>query len=253
MNPFFAEPTLLQNLISLASAGLGAFLAMAVGVSHRQLCALISFAAGALLATTFFHIVPEALQFLSFGGVFIALVSGYHLFFLVSRHIFHVCPACAASHFEEQTASSLGRIAFLLVVAFGVHCVMDGLAIALGGELTGKVDRSIFLTVTVHKFPEGLALCALLMRSGFHKLKSFFLTCALEALTFFGWLAGLSLLKGLHVGAWFYFLLAYVGGSFIYLALHAVLNETKEHAPRYILFFFLMGIAMVGFTSLIPT
>lgn len=245
-------PSLIHNSFSLVSAAAGAAVATAIGVSHRQLCALISFAAGALLATTFFHIVPEALPFLSLAGVTLALASGYLLFFLVSRYVFHVCPACAASHFDEQTASGLGKIAFLLVVAFGVHCVMDGLAIVLGGELDQKVNRSIFLTVTAHKFPEGLALGALLIRAGFQRFRSFFLTCALEGLTFFGWFAGLSLLQGFRPGPWFYFLLAHVGGSFIYLALHAVLNESREHAPRYVLCFFLIGMAVSGLTSFLP-
>lgn len=243
---------LIQNLIALASAAIGALLALSISVSHRQLCALISFAAGTLFATTFFHLVPEALPFLSWFWVITALASGYFLFFFVSRFVFHVCPACAASHFDEQTASSLGRIAFLLVVAFGIHCVMDGLAIALGGELKGRVDFSIFLTVTVHKLPEGLALCALLMRSGFERMRSLFITCALEGLTFFGWFAGLWLLQGFQIGGWFYFLLVHVGGGFVYLALHAVLNESREHKPWYVLCFFVIGMVLVGLTSSLP-
>lgn len=238
--------TLAQNFIALLSAGLGALLATTVGVSHRRLCALISFAAGTLTAAAFFHILPETVPFLSWPLALLAFASGYFLFFLVSRFIFHVCPACAASHFDEQTSARLDRLAFLLVTAFGVHCAMDGLAIALGGELAQKVDRSIFLAVTVHKFPEGLALSALLMKSGFKKFRALFLTVALEALTFFGWFAGLYLLEGYRLGAWFYFLLGHVGGGFFYLALHAVWGESREHAPRYVLFFFLAGIAIVG-------
>ena len=238
--------TFLQNLISLASAGAGALLAVSLGVSHRQLCALISFAAGALIATSLFHIVPEASHFLSWPLVLLALASGYFLFFFVSRWVFHVCPACAASHFDEQTASKIGRIAFLLVVAFGIHCTMDGLAMALGGELGQRVDRSIFLALTIHKFPEGLALAALLMRSGFKRFRSFFLAGALEALTVFGWFAGVFLLRGHAIGAWFYLLLVHVGGNFIYLALHAVLGESREHELGYVFSFFLAGIATVG-------
>ncbi len=240
------NPTLFQNLISLASAGAGALLAIGMKVSHRQLCALISFAAGALMGTTLFHIIPEASSSLSWPLLVVALLSGYLLFLLVSRYIFHVCPACAASHFDEQTSKNLGRIAFLLVVAFGIHCTMDGLAIALGGELAGKIDRSIFLTVTVHKFPEGLALATLLLRSGYEKFRTFFLSLALEGLTFFGWLAGLYLLQGFQLGPWFYFLLVHVGGGFIYLAVHAVLGESKEHEWRYVLSFFLAAIAGAG-------
>ena len=166
------ETTALQNMISLASAGTGALLAATLGVSHRQLCALISLAAGTLLATTFFRIIPEASAALPLIAILLALTSGYILFYVISRFLFHVCPACAASHFDEQTASRFQSVALMLLIAFGIHCVMDGIAITLGKELRAKVDRSIFLTITIHKFPEGLALCALLLKAGFHKIKS---------------------------------------------------------------------------------
>ena len=244
--------SLVQNIVALASAGLGGFFAIAVGVSHRRLCALISFAAGTLLGTTLLHIVPEALRAIPFIAVALALASGYLLFFLISRFLFHVCPACAATHFDEQTASAFKNIAWLLVVALGIHCTMDGIALALGGELGGKVDRSIFLAIAIHKFPEGLALAALLVKAGFDRMKSLLMTAGIEALTFLGWVLGLFSLKGFAMEGWFYLALVHIGGGFIYLALHALLNESEEHSPRYVILFFLIGFILIGLTNLIP-
>jgi len=243
---------LAQNIVALTSAVLGGFFAITVGVSHKRLCALISFAAGTLLGTTFLHIVPEALEVISFLGVGLALLSGYLVFFLISRFIFHVCPACAATHFDEQTASRFKNIARLLVVALGIHCMMDGIALALGGELEGKVDRSIFLAISVHKFPEGLALAALLVRAGFEKMKALGMTTGIEALTFLGWILGLFSIKGFAPDGWFYLVLVHIGGGFLYLALHALLNESEEHSPRYVILFFLIGFVAIGLTNLIP-
>ena len=244
--------TLLQNLIALASAGAGALLAVTLGVSHRNLCALISFAAGTLFATTLFHIVPEASTSLPIFAVLLALASGYSLFYLLTRYVFHVCPACAATHFDEQTTSKFRSVALLLAVALGIHCLMDGIAIALGEELAGRANWSIFLTITIHKFPEGLALAALLLKSGFNRARSLFVASAFEALTLLGWVLGAFLLQGLPFGGWFYLVLLHIGGGFIYLALHALLNESKEHSPRYILFFFLLGISLIGLTNFLP-
>lgn len=241
--------TFLQNVIALASAVLGSLVAIGLGVSHRQLCALISFAAGTLCATTLFHILPEALGAASFLSVLIAVASGYLLFYLVSHYLFHVCPACAASHFDEQTAAKFRNIALLLGIALGIHCVMDGMAVVLGQELSGTADRSIFLAVTFHKFPEGLALCALLLRAGFPKTRAFLTATAFEASTFLGWIFGAVLLKGFEPGKWFYLILAHVGGGFIYLAFHALINESREHSPRYIVFFFLLGMVVIGIAS----
>jgi len=239
-------------MVALVSAGLGGFFAIAIGVSHRRLCALISFAAGTLLGTTFLHIVPEALKVIPLLAALLALASGYLLFFLISRFVFHVCPACAATHFDEQTASAFKNIALLLVIALGIHCAMDGMALALGGELEKRVDRSIFLAISVHKFPEGLALAALLVKAGFQRVKALWMTIGIEALTLFGWVLGLFSLKGFAVTSWFYLVLAHIGGGFIYLALHALLNESEEHSPRYVILFFLIGFVVIGLTNLIP-
>ena len=244
--------TFTQNVIALVSAGLGALLAVTFGVSHRNLCALISFAAGTLFATTVIHIIPEASVSLPLIAIPLALASGYFLFYFLSRFVFHVCPACAASHFDEQTAAKFRSVALLLAVALGIHCIMDGIAIALGEELAHRANWSIFLTITIHKFPEGLALAALLLKSGFNRARSLFVTSALESLTLLGWVLGAYLLQGLQFGTWFYLALLHIGGGFIYLALHALLNESKEHSPRYILFFFLLGIALISLTRLIP-
>ena len=244
--------TFFQNIAALASVILGASLAVTVGVSHRGLCALISLAAGTLFATTLFNIIPEALSQLSWLPLLGGLASGYLLFFLISRYVFHVCPACAASHFDEQLASAFRSIAFLLVIALGIHCVMDGIAMALGGGLEERVDRSIFLAITIHKFPEGLALCALLIKARMERAKALLVTLAIESFTPVGWVLGVLLMRGFEPGAWFYFAFAHVGGGFIYLALHALLNESREHSPGYVIFFFALGLGTIGLSHWIP-
>ncbi len=238
--------TFIQNLVAFASAALGATLAISIGVSHRQLCALISFAAGTLLAVTVFHIIPEAWQVVSASSILLALLSGYGLFYLISRYVFHVCPACAASHFEEQTAAKFQSVVLLLGVALTIHSTMDGIAIAMGREFGENGGHPIFLTITVHKLPEGLALCALLLRAGYKKRKAFLTTLLFETSTLAGWAIGTSLLKGFVQNRWLDLLLIHIGGGFIYLALHATLNEMERHSPRFVFLFFLAGLILMG-------
>ncbi len=240
-------PTLLQNFVALASAAAGALIAALAGVSHRNLCALISFAAGALLATTFFHIVPEQWAILSIPSILTALASGYLLFYLISRYVFHVCPACAASHFEHQSAGQSRSIFWLLAIALTIHNLMDGMAIAIGGETTHHENHSIFATVTIHKFPEGLALCALLLKAGYQKKKALLTTLLFESATLIGWIAGAVLTQGLLGNRLLSLLLVHIGGGFVYLAIHAVINESEEHSPRFVILFFLAGIILMAF------
>ena len=71
----------------------GGVFSASLRLSHKPLCALISFAAGTLLGVTFFAILPESLATNRWWMVAIAVVSGYALFFLISKYVHHVCPA----------------------------------------------------------------------------------------------------------------------------------------------------------------
>ncbi len=240
------DSSLGQTLASYVSAGLGGFLAIAIGVSHRQLCALISFAAGTLLATAFFHIVPEALETLSWISVLISFASGYALFFLLSRYVSHVCPACAASHFEHQPESKTFNVFFLLAVALSIHSAMDGIAIALGGNLGDSHQHSIFFAVAIHKLPEGLALCALLLKAGFKSTRALINTLLFETSTLAGWLIGYWMIHWGAAGQIMNLVMVHVAGGFLYLALHATINEAKDHSPKLVLGFFLIGFLFLA-------
>lgn len=240
------EITLGQSLAAFVSAALGAVLAISIGVSHRQLCALISFAAGTLLAAACFHILPEAWRVLSPSALFITLASGYGLFYFISRYVSHVCPACAAAHFEKQSASKFKNVFFFLAVALTIHSMMDGIAIALGEHLGEGTRHSIFFTVAIHKLPEGLALCALLLKAGHEKIRALLWTLVFETSTLAGWAAGFHMLRGDWDTRWLNLMMVHIAGGFVYLALHAALNEIKDHSPRLILVFFMIGFLFMG-------
>ena len=242
------EITLGQSLAAFVSAILGAVLALFIGVSHKQLCALISFAAGTLLAAAAFHIIPEAWHQVSPLAVLAALATGFGFFFLVSRYVSHMCPACAASHFEHQPhePKQFNSIFLMLAIALTIHSIMDGIAISVGGHASHGENHSVFFTIAIHKLPEGLALCALLLGAGYARTKSFVLTCLFELSTVVGWAIGHFFLQE-HLNAqWLALLMVHVAGGFVYLALHAVVNEMKDHSPKFILAFFAIGFIFMA-------
>jgi len=70
-----------REFLALAMAALGALLAVSVKkISHKGLCLLISFAAGALLTVVFLDILPEAVELVGRQAAGISIVSGYLLF-----------------------------------------------------------------------------------------------------------------------------------------------------------------------------
>jgi len=72
-------------------------------LAHKPLCALISLGAETLLGVTLFDIFPESLSACPWWAVALAAATGCALFFFVSKYVHHVCPACAASHFDAST------------------------------------------------------------------------------------------------------------------------------------------------------
>lgn len=229
-------------------AALGGFIAISFKkINHLGLCLLISFAAGALLAVALLDLIPESIQAAGWIGGTLSILSGYVLFALVSRFIFHVCPACSATH----TELNFKAITISMVAALSIHSFMDGLAIYSGYLATADVGILILLAVAFHKLPEGLALTLVARASGLGRAKAFLFCLGLEAVTTLaGGLAGIFVL--VHENArWFGYVLGHIAGSFIFIVLHALLSEVFKHHPRSTVIAALAGaflMAAIGFT-----
>lgn len=239
----FHQLLVFRLAVAVGMAGLGAWIAAAAKkISHHGLCLLISFAAGALLAVAFFDIIPEAIHLSGFAPTIVSVLTGYLLFWGITRFVFHICPACAATHTEVNFKA----ISIAMVVALSIHSFMDGLAIYGGMQSGSKVGVLILLAVAYHKLPEGMALTLVAIGSGRSRMNAFLLCVLLEATTTIGGgLAGLVTTLPSHSN-WVGLLLAHVGGGFVYLVGHALLSEVvKDHPKSTLLAAFAGGASMV--------
>jgi len=244
-------------LAAFALAVGGGVLGASLGTSHRRLCALISLGAGTLLGVTVFAIVPESFRALRWWGVLLALGSGYGVFALVTKYVYHVCPACAASHFDEATAHRFSEIAGAMMLALAIHCTADGLALAAGHEAEAVhapgavvLNLSLVLAICVHKVPEGLALGALLLGAGFQRAETVLRVAAVESTTLLGGVLGWLFLQKASA-FWLDAVVAHVGGGFVFLASHAVLGELFKHHKGLVLTNFGLGFGGLGALTLL--
>ncbi len=152
--------TFWQVVAAYVFALVGGSISTLLRLTHKPLCALISFAAGTLLGVTLFAILPESLNDCPWWAVALAAATGYALFFFLSKYVHHVCPACAASHFDADATKHFSEIASALIVALAIHSTTDGLALGIGQEAqsTTAGQWSLFSALCIHKIPEGLAL-----------------------------------------------------------------------------------------------
>src|SRR2546429_69852 len=239
--------TLWQVVAAYVFALVGGWISTSLQLPHKPLCALISFAAGTLLGVTIFAILPESLSASSWWTVFLALATGYALFFFISKHVHHVCPACAASHFDTDATRHFSEIATALIVALSIHSATDGLALAIQGEIPAisATKWSLFSALCIHKVPEGLALGSLLIGAGLHRSAAFGWVAAVEATTLLGGVIGYFFLS--HISTfWLGLIMAQVGGGFIYLAAHALLGEMLRHGKKLVLISFSAGVALIA-------
>ena len=234
-------------LFALAGGTIGTSLRL----EHKPLCALISFAAGTLLGVTLFAILPEGLQDSGAWPVVAAAATGYLLFFLISKHLHHVCPACAASHFDADATRHFSEIATALIIALAIHSTTDGLALGIQQQAP-SIDAtkwSLFSALCIHKVPEGLALGSLLIGAGFRRAAAFGWVATVEATTLFGGAIGM-LWLGKVSTFWLGLIMAHVGGGFLYLAAHAVVGEMLKHGKKLVLTSFSIGVALIGILNI---
>jgi zinc transporter ZupT len=243
--------TLSQVIVAYSFAIIGGVLSASLRLSHKSLCALITLAAGTLIGVTLFAIIPESLEAARWWQVLISAGTGYALFFLISKYVYHVCPACAASHFDESMTKNFTSIARLMMIALAVHSTTDGLAISAGNEAQGsqidpsQTNWSLLLALCIHKVPEGLALGSILVGAGFRRIAVVGSVIGIEATTVAGGVIGIIFFNKLSF-FWLGLIMAHVGGGFIYLAAHAILGEMLRHEKKLVLVNFILGFALIA-------
>jgi len=245
--------TLWQVVAAYVFALAGGAVSTSLRLEHKPLCALISFAAGTLLGVTLFAILPESLGACPWWGVILGLATGYALFFFISKHVHHVCPACAASHFDADATRHFSEIATALIVALAIHSTTDGLALGIqsrdGGTAMDATKWSLFSALCIHKVPEGLALGSLLIGAGLHRSAALGWVTAVEATTLLGGVIGYFFLANIST-FWLGLIMAHVGGGFFYLAVHAVLGEMLKHGKNLVLTSFSVGVALIALLNI---
>jgi zinc and cadmium transporter len=137
----------------------GGFLPLLKELSQKTLALLLSFSAGVLLGTVFFHMLPEAAKYLG-DHVGLALLGGFLLIFIMERFVFvHAC--------EERDCSihQMGLSAFL---GISLHSLLDGIALG-AGLMIPQLGPVIMLAVIIHKMPDGISISSILLSAGWKR------------------------------------------------------------------------------------
>ncbi len=197
---------------------------------------VIAFASGAMLAITFFHVLPESV---ALGGehAFLAILAGV-VFFFTLEHFFylHGCPDHA--HQGECENHAIGPLA---AIGIGVHSFFDGVLIMLSFFANPVIGWLTALGIVLHNLPAGAILHSLIC----HKKdrKSFWWIFAVAATTPCAALLAPALknFSEQEIGLG----LAFSAGTLLYITLSDLLPETHHTKNKLNLLFLLIGIGVI--------
>jgi len=218
---FTSEPVFLLVflLTAVVSAWVGVWLTGVPELSRR----IVPFSGALLIVISLGWILPELARDFGWSTGSSLMLSGFALVWLVDRHVYPVCPSCSHTHDHDSCSTRLHGFAAPLIVGSSLHTIFDGWALATSSALS--------IGVLLHKIPEGLAFGVILRAA----LRSRRLALFWTAVTQVGMLAGAALEKTVatHIGTpWMGVLLAFGGGTFLYLGFHAVHGEWKRRAAQ---------------------
>ena len=199
--------------------------------SLRALDALLSFAAGFLIAVSLVDLFPKSIEVAGALAPAVALAS-YVLVHLtqhtIGRHF----------HFGEETHKVSELVSISALVGLLMHTFVDGVAVASGLRVSASLGLLVFIAVLLHKFPEGLAISSLFLAAGAKRRVAVLAAAALGIST----IAGVLLTD--HLALLRQYGLAVSAGVTLYVGASNLVPEFQDRPGARIPISFVLGCAV---------
>ena len=257
--------TLLAILAATLLAGVGSVWLAALlgfGILARYTQHMLSLAAGALLATAFMHLLPEAFESqVSADQLFPTLLVGLIFFFLLDKaelwhhghehhHGHDHAHVHAHDHADSQAPARPGG-SWAILTGDSVHCFGDGILIASAFLVDLRLGIVASLAVLAHEVPHHMGDLVVLREGSKSRQTAVLKVSMAGAITALGGVAGFALLEQLH--GILPYMLAIASSSFIYVALADLIPQlqrrlsSRETAAQIV--WLVSGIALVSGVS----
>jgi zinc and cadmium transporter len=228
--------TLLLSIISLVGV-------ITLSIKHKSLekilLLLVSLSAGALMGGAFFHLIPEALENSNPTNVFIAVIIGFSLFFLIEK-VLHW------RHCHKENCQ-IHTFAYMNLFGDGVHNFIDGLIIAASFMIDIKLGIVTTMAVALHEIPQEIGDFGVLLHAGFSKFKALYYNFFIAITAVLGGIIGF-ILQGV-TESFTSFLLPFAAGGFLYISASDLIPEIRKEMDMkkslLNLLVFLIGISLM--------
>ncbi len=221
---------------------------------------LLSLAAGALLATAFMHLLPEAFESgIAPGMLFGVLLFGLVFFFLLDKaELWHH----GHEHGDEQVgghahahahghAHDHRRGGWAVLTGDSVHCFGDGILIASAFIADMRLGLVAALAVLAHEVPHHIGDLVVLRQTSANSRAALVKVSLAGTMTALGGLAGWWLVDQLK--GWLPYFLVLASSSFVYVALADLIPQLQKRLPArqtaWQIAWLAVGILMVALVS----
>lgn len=220
------------SAIALAgSTILGALIGFAVKeLPHSWTDTIMGYCAGLMLAAATIGLILPASELAPEGGwwmVPVGVILGamfLNLLDLVTPHMHHIT---GLDQEEHRTNANLNRV-LLFVLAIAIHKFPEGLAAGVSFN-TGDVSDGLSLSfaLSIQNVPEALVIIVPLLLAGVSKLRTLLIAFGIGLLEIIGLWVGYGL--GAISQAFLPIMLAFAGGSMLYIVSDEMIPETHSH------------------------
>jgi zinc and cadmium transporter len=232
--------TFIVSLISFVGV---VCLALKENILNKILLILIGLSAGALMGGAFLHLLPEAVEKSTGLDVYLFVLIGFILFFLIEKvlHWRH----CHKGECDVHTFQ------YMNLVGDSIHNFTDGLIMAASFVVSIPLGITTTIAISTHEIPQEIGDFGVLLYGGFSKKKAITLNFVVALTAVLGGIVGYfvsNLIDNIVL-----FILPFAAGGFIYIAATDLVPEIRKELDmkKYMmtLFVFICGILIMWITK----
>jgi len=239
-----------------------------IKVNQKTMMLLVAFAAGTLLATSFFELLPEAVHLFEDQehDELVALDDGLHtdegtdeeshifwpgIYMFLGITLFYIIEKFIHWHHHHDLDCHHHAVSSLSIVGDIFHNFLDGLLIAAAFSVNPSAGIVTTIAIALHEIPQELGDLAILLHSGYSKARALLVNFISACFSIAGGIIGFFFLSSVEgaIGP----LIAVTAGAFLYIALADIIPEihkNKHNINRHVMsLMVLFGIVLIFIVS----
>jgi len=224
-------------IASLASIA-GGVLPLYTRIKDIKTHYLVGFAAGVLISTALFEMLPQALAEMEPSDVGVPLALGFFSLYVIEKvAMIHAC---------RETECDIHHAGWAGILGLGLESLLDGMAITAGYFSNPVLGFYIAIAVIVHELPVGFSTSIIMRSAGYNIQKSTIALLITSFLTVVG-----ALLAQNFPATVFGPLLVFTAGSFLYIGAGDLLPEAHRSLSWSVVATVIAGASLIPLIGLI--